>query len=385
MKINKLSVILNEKLGVSEDGEILADFLIKFLSTAEPGKVYIFLNPDFPLPWGEKLDKRIVVVHEMPKLQKKIFKIVVNYSTEDVILSTDDEQTKEKKRKNGTQASFNPLFSKYTKDGYVMYFTFNCKEHRTKIWRHHIYHEVMHGIQYLKMGKKKMIMNRKNIKKNMLESMDKYRDNPAFSQFLDCLYHSIQIEQGALIAQFYGKLKYRKGIKSLEDLRKIFDKRSIHEYKIAYTLAYINIEKLFQLKIKYIKTGEIKPVATQEEMKIFFSTFKKIGKLLTKAEVIEDLTKIPRTPVENSLMSDKELSATIKNYTKYFNKIGKDLIKKLDKTYPKLEEYYLDKFEKEKKEAKKPINKIIKFTDKLLGINKDLMDRAEEIIDREEE
>lgn len=377
--IKKCSDYLFEKLGINEDGEILADFLINFLMKAKPGNTYIFVNPDLvpsPLKEGfeedfidiikklndsefpnDEKDKLItkaqdilmqhpelqkfikkepkkdpIIINEMPKLSKKVYKIYVNYITQDM---------------SGVQAFFDPMNSKYTKNGYIMHFTFLHKKDKDKIWKHYIYHEIHHGIQYLKMGKKKMIFIHKNIRNNIMKDLIK---GPPYDDFLHLLYFTINVEQGAFIPEFYGKIKYRKNIKSIEDLKKYFSKRDIYEYRTAYNLANVDIEKLFNIKIKNLKTGEIKPLTNKEQMKIFFTLLKKIGrelKTIKDEKELHEYLKIKGVDLQDKdMISDIELNATMKKYTKYFNKIGEKLIKKIDKTYPLLHDYYIKKFEK---------------------------------------
>jgi hypothetical protein len=320
---------INEKLGVNSDGEILADFLIDFLMKAEPGKLYVFVKEgeqDLPK------DKNVIIIPELPVLEKNVYKVYVNYSDKDM---------------GGIQAFFDPKTSKYTKNGYILHFTFIHKDYKDNIWKHHIYHEIHHGVQFMHMGKKTMLENPKNTKFHLLRTLP---NSIIYQEFMQLLYQTIDIEQGAFITQFYGKLKHRKNIKSVEDLQKYFRKRNIHEYNVVHKLAYIDLDQLFKLKMKNPLTGEITPVTNREEMRTFFSLFKKLGKEIARFDSIDDflkylsekgLSKMDKLDI----ISDKELDATIKKYTKYFNKVGKEMIKKLDKTYDKLLMYYTDKFE----------------------------------------
>jgi len=166
------------------------------------------------------------------------------------------------------------------------------------------------------------------------------------------LYLTINLEQSAVVPQFYGKLKHRKNIKNLDDLKKYFTKRDVYEYKNAYQLAKCNLDQLFKAKYKDEKTGEIKPLTNEEEMKNFFSALKMVGERISKFDNMADLSDyISRNALkldDSDIISDVELKSTIKKYNKYFNKVGEIMIKKLDKTYPLLIDYYKDKFEKEK-------------------------------------
>jgi len=79
--ILKCSEYITEKLGVSLDGEILSDYLIEFLSKAKPGELYVFVNNDAN---DLKNVDNAIVVKNLPKLEKKIYKIIVDYSIKDM-------------------------------------------------------------------------------------------------------------------------------------------------------------------------------------------------------------------------------------------------------------------------------------------------------------
>lgn len=330
---------ITEKLGVSNDGEILADFLIDFLSEAAPGNIYLFVKEGTDVPENTKA----IVVPELPDLEKNVYKVYVDYST---------------KNMGGIQAYFDPKKSKYTKNGYILYFTFLYKPEKTSIWKHYIYHEIHHGMQFIFMTKKRMLHNPKYTKFHLIRDG---KMSVVYQEFLQYLYQTINIEQGAFIVQFYGKLKHRKNIKTIGDLSKYFKKRDIYEYRTAYSLAYCDLKKLFDAKVKNPMTNEIVPLTNREEMRTFFSLLKKLGKEINKFETIDKfLEKLSKVGIgkieEKDIISDIELDATIKNYNKYFNKVGKNLIKKLDKTYAKLLDYYTDKIENPEKYKKREIN-----------------------------
>lgn len=326
--IIKCTDFLNEKMGIHEDGEILSDFLIEFLSNAEPDETYVFVDPEKP----EGVNyKNSIVIKSLPKLNKNIYKVVVNYSKENM---------------NGIQALFDPLNSKNTKHGFILFFKFLYNKSREKIWKHHIYHEIHHGMQFLEMGKKLMLNSSKNMKINLMRN---FTQNIIYQNFMQLLYHTINFEQGAFIPQFYGKLKHRKNIKSIEDLKSYFKKRNIYEYRTVYNLMYVDLKGLFSMRGRNPETGEIFNITNKDEMIIFFTLLKILGKRISECnDYNEFLKKFNDIKIEDKdFISEKELNSTIKNYEKYFHKIGNKMLKKLDKTYSMLEEFYLKKFKEE--------------------------------------
>lgn len=327
--ILKCTDFLNEKMGIHEQGEILSDFLIKFLDDAEPDKTYVFVKPGSPE--GVKYPNSIII-NSLPELNKNIYKVVVEYSIENM---------------GGIQALFDPGRSKYTKEGFILFFRFLHNPGRDKIWKHHIYHEIHHGMQFLEMGKKRMSYSPKNLKVTIMRN---FKGNIIFEQFMQFLYHTINFEQGAFIPQFYGKLKYRKNIKNINDLKKYFKKRNIYEYRTVYNLAYIDLNKLFNTKARNPDTGEIFNITNKDEMIQFFTLLKAIGSKISEYDNVEDLFKNFQSIKieEKDFISESELEATIKKYNKYFHKIGMKMMKKLDKTYDLLYDYYIKKFEEEK-------------------------------------
>lgn len=339
----------NEKLGINRDGEILSDFLIEFLSDAKPDHVYLFVKPDEENVPKEK--DNLLVIRGLPKFEKNIYKVYVNYPN----LPKDPKTGKP--IDTGVQAYFDPGNSKYTKNGYILYFTFYYKPEKDSIWKHHIYHEIHHGIQFLKMGKKKMIYIPKNIKVSLMRNIKKDAFKfPAYGQFIQLLYQSINVEQGAFIPQFYGKLKYRKNIKNLEDLKSYFKKRNIYEFRVANDLSKVNLNRLFSLKfINPTTKEEIK--TDKNEMKLFFTIMKKLGKDISRFDNHKELSEYIQNTLskcetaediigKDGIISDDELKSTIEKYNKYFNKVGRNLTKKIDKTYALLSDYYQSKTDK---------------------------------------
>lgn len=349
--INKFNDLLKEALGVTSDGEILSDFLIKYLMGAEVNKTYIFVKPEHEEDAkriGSKAETNpllstyfnskqynpkqifpeIEVVPELPDLEKPVYKVYVNYV--DMALPA--------------EAFFDPSSSKYTKNGYILQFTFLMKSYREKIWKHHIYHEIHHAMQFMEVKKKKFSYNKKNITQNSIRSMGV--SNVPINEFLSMYYHSIGTEQAAFVAQFYGKLKYRKGVKSIENLDSLFKKREVYEYRIAYKMAYCDVKRLFTLRGKKPLTGEVFDLITREQTRQFFSLLKHMGRSLSACNSIEEyqeMLKKGELTKEIKLISDEELDATIEKYTKYFRKVGKSLIHKMDKTYSMLRDYHIDR------------------------------------------
>lgn len=327
--IKKHNDFINEKLGVNEDGEILADFLINFLLKAEPGQKYLFVRNDIK----DTVKPGHIIINELPELEKNVYKVYVDYST---------------KKSNKMMAYFDPGASKYTKDGYILYFTFIYDEKKTTIWKHYIYHEIHHGVQFMNMTKKRML----NLPKYTLyHVLSRIEASEVYQQFLQYYYQTISIEKDVVIPQLYGKLKYRTNIKSIDDLKKYFEKRDIYEYRIAYELADVDLEKLFNFKVKSIITRKMEPMTNREEMKMFFSFIKKLGKDMSKFETSHEFLYHLQTGkfkqlTEKDLMNDEELDATIKRYNRIFNKVGKKMIKRLDRTYNRLLDYYTIKLQK---------------------------------------
>lgn len=321
---------INEKMGVSDDGEILSDYLINKLNNSIPDKIYIFIKPEYKdtIEIGNK--DNIFIYDDLPQLEKNVYKVIVKYVIDP--------------KGSGLMAYFDPKSSKYTKNGFVLHFTFMKPPNRSKIWKHYIYHEVHHGIQYLYIGKKKMIYTPKNLKVNLISS---FKKSILINVFMDCLYHSIQFEQGALVAQFYGKMKYKKNIKSIEDLRRYFEKGNTYEYGVAYKLHNIDLIDLFETTYKNEKGEDIR-VISKVDLLVFFTLFKKMGKIISQFKTPDELGKFIGDfdfAEDFKSISEDELISTLNKYTKYFNKIGYNLIKKLDKTYPLLLDYYTKKFE----------------------------------------
>jgi len=375
---------LNEKIGVTSDGEALSDFLIGYLSKAEVNKTYIFVKSEFEedtkkmgIKSNDMLLKsvlkdkempEVVIVPDLPKFENNIYKVYVNYV--DVKLPY--------------EAWFDPTSSKYTKNGYILYFTFLYKPDKDKIWKHVVYHEIHHSMQFVSMTKKKFGFNRKNIRMHILQKYPK--TNVLLKDFLNYYYHSIKTEQDAVIAQFYGKLKHRKSIKSITDLESVFKKRNIYEYRIAHSMAYCDLKKLFNLKMKNRQTGEIADIMTKDELKEFFSILKYMGAEMNKCKNIEEFTKLQQQASKDltdiPLISDEELEATIDKYTKYFRKVGRNMIKKLDKTYALLRDHYIDEFKNGPAPKKvsqietdlKKIEPIKKFNDLNTSIHSDNWD-----------
>lgn len=269
------------------------------------------------------------MIEDLPDLEKKVYKVVVDYSTRDM---------------GGTQAYFDPMNSKLTKKGYILFFTFLYKKDKDKIWKHYIYHEIHHGMQHLYMGKKRMLYNKKNIKVGMLRRSP--ASNSIYGNFIQFLYLSINVEQSAVIPQLYGKLKYRTNIKSIDDLKKYFKESAIHEFRTAKSLSKIDLATMFKAKMMNTKTGVISDATNREEMREFFSTIKYMGKEISNFDNVEELMKSISTtkPESIKMISDVELDATVDRYTKYFNKVGKKMLKKLNKTYSLLYDFYKEKF-----------------------------------------
>jgi hypothetical protein len=184
---------------------------------------------------------------------------------------------------------------------------------------------------------KKMGNIPKNVKINIMRHVKK---NPEYEEFMDLLYFTIELEQGAIVQQLYGKLKYKKNIKTVEDLEKYYKEGRIYEIDTAYDLANCNLYELFNIdQIKNDQTGEFNQ--SKFELIVFFTLLKKIGKITNNLNDIENIRSfITKLLIEGSvditesdLIDDNELYSTIKNYNNYFNKIGLKLIKKFDKMY----------------------------------------------------
>jgi NACalpha-BTF3-like transcription factor len=364
--IKKFAEILNEKMGITSDGEILSDFLIEYLSDAKADKTYIFVRPEH-----EQEAKRIGMGTQLrnpsikKELENNIYKVYASYVDEDLPM----------------EAFFDPLSSKYTKNGYILYFTFVKKPSRDKIWYHHVYHEIHHGMQFIAVKKKKFTLNKKNIRLGILKKSEGL--SILLNEFLDLYYHSIDTEQDAMIAQFYGKLKHRKNIKNIDDLKAYFKNRNIYEYGVAYKMANCDLFKLFALKYKDSKTGEIFPIETLENLAVFFSAIKHMG---SKMKDIQDIDEFFKFMNDNKMEMDKievmnveELTATMKAYTRYFNKIGEKLVRKLDRTYALLADYYTEKFKNEKDEKPKKKRQLPKSQKEI--VDSDIEDRHVDEID----
>jgi hypothetical protein len=381
--IKRYNQLLNEKLGVNKDVEILSEFIIDSLANAEPGKTYIFQREDTPIAdFQEKLNKQkdVIFIYNLPKLETKVYKIILNYVKED-------------ERFPG-EAFFDPSNSKYTKHGFIFKFAFLYRKQRgKKIWKHYIYHEVNHAFQFTKMGKKKTMFNPKYLRNNILKEMFPI---PPYNLFLNLVYTTIKIEQGSFITQLYGKVKHRKEIKNLEDLQNYFKKKTNYEYRIAHDLMKIDLNKLFNAKIKDEK-GNIIPLTNRVQMRQFFTMYKQFGEKINEFENVKEFFKnIPSLKIElKNLISEQELDATLKNYTKYFNKVGFKMLRKLDKVYSLLLDYYTEEgFEKRKKEelekpvkskdetTKKEVSKIKNFMDSFLG-KSNLVKKAKEFLDKD--
>lgn len=311
---------INEKMGISDDGEILSEYLISKLKDAESEKTYIFIrNGDADSTINK--NKNFIFYYDLPTLQKNVYKVIVNYQ--------------EDKDMTGIMAFFDPKSSKYTKNGHILYFTFMKPPNRNNIWKHYIYHEIHHGIQYLNIGKNKMSYNPKNLKVHYIKN---FKKSKLIELFINCLYFSINFEQGALIPQFYGKMKHKKNIKSVDDLRKYFEEGNIYEYRIAYQLKYIDLIELLKDK----NNNE-----SNDMLILFFSLFKLIGNIISKFKTTEELENYLQNvdfSKDIKIINNDEMLSILKNYTKYFNKIGDKLSKKLDKTYQLLLNYYEGKF-----------------------------------------
>lgn len=324
---------INEKLGVSEDVEVLSEFIISELGKAEPGKTYIFQREDTEVIEDQVKDKNVVFIHHIPKLNVNLYKVIIDYLPE-------PPKPKEGERPMSVpEALFDPGKSKTVKNkGYLFKFAFQHRSSKTKIWKHHIYHEVNHAFQFVGAGKSKMLFNRKYLRVNMMRNV---KNSPIVETFIQFCYLTIKIEQGSFVAQLYGKVKHRKDISNIEDLQRYFKNKSNYEYQRAYELSHIDVEKLFSHE----------KLISKEESKVFFTLFKNLGNSLHQAKDFKEFQEII-TQSENKKMeiiSDEEYKSTLKNYTKYFNRVGKELSKKLDKVYSLLYDYYTAKWRNEKK------------------------------------
>jgi hypothetical protein len=336
---------VNERLGVNKDVEVLSDFIINKLNKAEPDKTYVFQKENKEnkknLPLLQRLlgrhrQRDVINIDELPELDINLYKIIINYRSSVNVINSSGKTEKFDPKSEG---SFDPLHSKLTKDGYIFHFSFTHRKLRDKIWKHYIYHEVNHAIQFVKMGKTKMKFNPKYLRNNILkESFDvfPYRD------FLSLVYLSINIEQGSFVAELYGKLKYRK-IKNVQELRDYFTKRKNYEFRLARDLSNVDVKKMFNVKAR-TKDGKTTPVTTTDQKLIFFTVMKQLGKRISEFDSVEDFFKnIPIKIDIDKKITEVELDATLDRYTRYFNKVGKKMDRKLDKIYTLLYDYFENK------------------------------------------
>ena len=351
----------NEKLGVSEDAEILSEFIIAELRKAEPGKTYTFQREDTELSDIQKKNNQkpnVVFVHRLPKLSVNLYKVIIDY------YDLPEMNPKTGKRKPAPEALFDPNTSRYTKDGYIFKFGFQSRETRTKIWKHHVYHEVNHAFQFVGAGKAKSLFNPKYLRVNLMRQMFK---NPLISSFIQLCYYTIKIEQGSMVAELYGKVKHRKDINSIEDLQNYFRKKSNHEYATARNLSQADLVTGFN---RAIKAG----IAKEEDIRIFFGVFNLLGNKIHSVKNLDEfqeLIKKEGLKFEAKPISVEEYHRILRRYTKYFNRIGHELSRKLDKMYARLYDYFIEEFKnpRPKKEPQQPP----KRTKEEL---KDLLDKA---------
>jgi len=329
----KYKEFINEKMGVSEDSEILSEFLIQYLDIFEPDNIYLFISDIDQV--NENEIKDVKIIQKLPKLSKKIYKLYVECS-DNIDFNI--------------EASFESRLSFNHEKGYVLFFKFTFDESvEEKIKKYNIYHETLHSVQFMNMGD-----DMKYIPENVIINIMRHvKKSDVYNEFMDLLYLTVKVEQGAFIQQLYGKLKYKKNIQSIEDLKKYYDEKELYEFEYVYDLATVDLNDLFYST--FINKDGVEEDSTNVfEMLIFFSILKKVSKITHNSNSLEGIQDFLKYLVENNnieleekeVISQEELNATIKYYTKYFNKTGQKMIRKINKIFPLLQDLILLKNEK---------------------------------------
>jgi len=284
-----------EKVGVNDDVIKLSNFISKYIHLkGKVSKEYVINKKDLPDDINLPINKLVIYYEPIKKGDK-------NYAYLDV--------RKSKRFKSGNVEIYIVL--------------------RT-LKKSIIYHEINHALQFINLGKYKMIRKGKmSILYNNIEN--DFKDKKVKS-FLYLLYRSDELEVSSNIIQFYGQLKglMKKYIKDFkikfkdkmdnEEMQKYIDK-----WKKKYFINTLKNRDIYRTAkiINNIDLFEYFENADKDE----------VIKLFTLLSFIDKNNKIIKKSLVLNPIDDNELEKEIQKYQNMMNNMGRKMLIKIGKVW----------------------------------------------------
>lgn len=303
IKEYELIKLLQEKMGVNPDVDLLSPFLFNYVKDKSHGIYNISSN-------------------ELPKLSKvKIDKIIINY--------TDKEQS----------SYFDVKKSKKTNNGAILYFNFVDKN-----LLEDIPHEINHALQFFILGKKRTANRLSPIEAGNFSKRFIKKNREIIDEFIKILDLSTESEINAKVSGIYGELKLtleQQGFKvgTIENSQKFRDNftnyiKSTDGYKSAIQMINYDIFKEFNnINLKGVE---------EYDKRIFFTVMEESGNYITRLNLIDkikylwnffSLTSTNRLDIDYNILTIEQVNSLMKKYQLFINKQGEKLRRKLFRLY----------------------------------------------------
>lgn len=300
---------INESVGVNKDVIKLSDFISEYIHNK-----------------GKKYGKYVITKKEIPAdIDLPVNKITVIYGKPD----------------RQTGGTFNPFKSKRFKSGNVeLYVTLHSLKKSV------IYHEVNHGLQFIKLGRGQMISNAR-LSLLYINYKDNF-DSLRIKNFLHTMYMVNKLETGSHVVQFYGQIKglvkqYIKVIRQKYEKKVDADQmdKIIDEFKRKYFKDTLMNRSIYR-HAKFMKNLDLFKYfrnVNRDELYRLFNVIELFNRGNLDAVRVILNKKINIRDYEDTLpVKYDNIDAEIRKYQKLINKDGEDFLNKIGKVWYLIEE-----------------------------------------------